>query len=66
MPFFLSDEFKSILDEKIRGTGGGMSDNLRSGGESLGNTMTSGGIGGGSHGASQMYKSIFLKEKLVE
>ena len=34
MPFFLSDEFKTILEDKIRGTGG-PSDKL---GETLGGT----------------------------
>jgi|LauGreDrversion4_2_1035121.scaffolds.fasta_scaffold178003_3 hypothetical protein len=61
MPFFLSDEFKTILDEKLKGTGG-MSDRKS---ESLGNTMTSAGIGG-AHGGSQMYKSVFLREKINE
>lgn len=42
MPFFLSDEFKSILDEKLKGTGG-MADGRT---DSLGDTLTSGsGVG---------------------
>lgn len=62
MPFFLSDEFKTMLEDKLRGTG--MSGDMRSG-DSLGNTMTSAGGALGS-GGSQMYKSIFLKEKINE
>lgn len=35
MPFFLADEFKTILDDRIKGTGGP----LDGGFSSLGNTM---------------------------
>jgi hypothetical protein len=62
MPFFLSDEFKTMLEDKLRGTGMSGAD-FKS--DSLGNTMTSAGGGLGS-GGSQMYKSIFLKEKINE
>ncbi len=65
MPFFLSDEFKSILDEKIKGTGG-----PSDGRGSLSNTQslaaTGGGPSGGSGPGNQMYKSTFLKDKVTE
>jgi hypothetical protein len=49
MPFFLSDEFKTILEDKIRGTGGPsdkQTDTL--GGTSAGLNMTGGGPQGGN------------------
>ena len=58
-PFFLSDEFKTILDDKVKGTnGGGPSDNTES---NLGGMMDGSGSGGGN-----LYKSGFLKEKIIE
>ena len=57
MPFFLSDEFKSILEDKIRGTGG-----PSDGTDGLGGTSGLGGTGM----VNQLYKSGFLKDKIVE
>lgn len=62
MPFFLSDEFKTILEDKIRGTGGPSDQTDTLGGTSAGLGMT----GAGMQGGSQLYKSVFLKEKILE
>lgn len=63
MPFFLSDEFKTILEDKIRGTGG-PSDKL---GDTLGGTTSLNMTGQQQHqGGNNMYKSVFLKEKVLE
>ena len=63
MPFFLSDEFKSILEDKIKGTSGPSDQPM-----SLGGTTSLAQTGGGSNagGQNQMYKSGFLKDKIVE
>ena len=62
MPFFLSDEFKTILEEKINKTGG-----LSEGTDPLGGTGN-GGMLNQTQGLqnSQMYRSQFLKDKLIE
>ena len=62
MPFFLSDEFKTILEEKVRGTGGPSDHNT----DTLGGTTSLGMTGGGHAQTNSMYKSVYLKEKLIE
>lgn len=67
MPFFLSDEFKLIMEEKQR-----KEEEQRKlqaiHGEKLATSGTLGGLSslGGGGGGSQLYKSQFLKEKIEE
>jgi len=61
MPFFLSDEFKTMLEDKIKGTGG-PSDNTLGGTSLLGQT----GSAQGGSSSSGGYRSGFLKDKMTE
>lgn len=62
MPFFLSDEFKSIMDEKNRMR------QLQENQDKLLNSGTMGGIStiGSIGGGSSLYKSEFIRERLLE
>jgi hypothetical protein len=62
MPFFLSDEFKTIIEEKYKVSDIGLHD----GKDKMITSGTVGSLGLGGGGGSTLYKSEFLKEKLFE
>ena len=68
MPFFLTDEFKMIMDDKYNKQSQGTLKTSAKGEQQL-SSATLGGVSSGNQGAaagSAMYKSEFLKEKMNE
>lgn len=62
LPFFLSDEFKQLMNEKMLGTGGPADNNL----SQTGNTSSNNGGSSGANNQNGAYKSGFLKDKILE
>lgn len=60
MPFFLSDEFKTILEDKVKTTNGQIIS------ETTDSNPVGGMMEGSSSGGGNLYKSGFLKEKIIE